>query len=903
MRSLSFIGRRAARVATQTSFILGIAMIAMLWTGIALKFKDQAAGSYRDAVQNNQNLALLFEENILRTVGEVDKALHFMRRQIGQQHPDSADPHRIVSNSDIFNELIVQFAIIDAAGMLQASSAGAQPTSPIDLSDREYFPFHRDNSKDELHVSRPVVGRVSRKWSIQLTRRFLDQDGAFGGVVVGSLNPEHLTEFYRSIDLGRSGSISLIGLDGSVRASGGTNGRSRLALGQDVAGSPLLNEVRKAQAGTFIDAAPDGNQIVTFRRVRTLPLAVSVSVTEAQVYAAAYRDALRHSLVGAALTLIILGVGIKGSRDQLRLRLAKAKLLHSQRLALQKSEHLGLTLDNMGQGIILVTKDLRIPVINQQAVRLLDLPDDFLRSSPNFTDLVRFQEARGEYASIAFPHGISALEYFTQRDTIGGLRTYERTRPNGTVLEVRSTALPDGGFVRTFTDVTRRHEAQEAVVRLASEDALTGLSNRRHFREEVEKGVIKLKSSRADGDDEDQGFALLYLDLDWFKVVNDTLGHWIGDTLLQSVADRLRSTVRTASLIARLGGDEFGILLCNTCSTEQPEALAARLSEVLSQPYEIYGQHIRIGVSIGIALAPHDGNDPELLLKASDMALYAAKAAGRGTYRFFHKSMAEQLRVKRQLELDLRDAIDNEQLTLHYQPVLSIADKTINGFEALMRWEHPIRGMVPPSEFIPIAEETGLIVALGTWAIRKACEQATKWPDELSVAVNVSPMQFRNGNLVATVSEALRETGLAPRRLDLEITETILMQDSDSSVLILHQLRDLGVRISMDDFGTGYSSLSYLRSFPLDKIKIDRAFVKDLGVAAASDVIIRSVIDIATTLNMTTTAEGVETREQLERLAALGCSEAQGYYLSKAVPVSQVPELISKWSTRKPIAA
>ena len=877
-------------------------MIAMLWAGIALKFKDQSAGNYRDAVQNNQNLALLFEENVLRSVGEVDNALLYLRHQIEQQR-DSVDLHTILMNTKLISEVIDQFAITDAKGILRASNRRAAPPPPINLSDREHVRFHLQGSADTLFVARPVIGRVSGLWLVPLSRRLMNADGSLGGVVTASLNPKHFTQFYQSIDLGHSGSISLIGLDGRVRSSGGYNGSGRLTLGQDITGTRLLSKVQGDAAGTFIDHTPEGNRIVTFRNIRNLPLAVSVSVTENQVYAKAYRDLIRHTIIGSLLSLLILGVGIKGSRDQLRLRLAKAKLLHSQRLALQKSEHLGLTLDNMGQGIILVTKDLRIPVINRQAVHLLDLPEEFLRSSPNFADLVSFQEARGEYASIAIPEGVSALEYFTQRDTIGGLRTYERTRPNGTVLEVRSTALPDGGFVRTFTDVTRRHEAQEAVVRLASEDALTGLANRRHFREEVEKSVIRLKSAKPDGDDEDQGFALLYLDLDWFKVVNDTLGHWIGDTLLQSVADRLRSTVRTASVIARLGGDEFGILLPNTCSTEQPEALATRLSEVLSQPYEIYGQHIRIGVSIGIALAPHDGSDPELLLRASDMALYAAKAAGRGTYRFFHKSMAEQLRVKRQLELDLRDAIDNEQLTLHYQPVLSIADKTINGFEALMRWEHPIRGMVPPSEFIPIAEETGLIVALGSWAIRKACEQATTWPDELSVAVNVSPMQFRNGNLVATVSDALRETGLSPSRLDLEITETILMQESDSTVLVLHQLRDLGVRISMDDFGTGYSSLSYLRSFPLDKIKIDRAFVKDLGVAPASDVIIRSVIDIATTLKMTTTAEGVETREQFERLAALGCSEAQGYYLSKAVPVSQVPELISKWSTRKPIAA
>ena len=903
MRKLSLIKRRVARVATQTSSILGIAMIAMLWTGIVLKYKDQSAGDYRDAVQNNYNLTLLFEENVLRSIGEVDKALLYMRRLI-EERLGTVDFHHIVSSSDIISEIIVQYAIIDAGGMMRASSAGQQPAAPMDLSDREHYQFHRiNNNKDELYVSRPMIGRVSGKWSIQLTRPFRNKDGSFGGVVVASLNPDHFTQFYQSIDLGQSGSISLVGLDGAVRAAGGAGGRGRFNLGQDLTGSRLLNEIHVRKSGTYIDSTEEMSRIVTFRRIRTLPMAVSMSVTEAQVYEEANKDALRHAIVGFLLTLIIMAVSLKGSRDQLRLFQAKTKLLRSQRRALQKSEQLSLTLDNMSQGIILVTKDHRIPVINQQAVRLLDLPDSFLHLSPKFDELVRYQEARGEYAALPIPQGVSALQHFTRRDANGTFATFERTRPNGVVLEVRSTSLADGGFVRTFTDITHRRQAQEAVVRLASEDALTGLANRRLFREELEKSALRQQALNTQTSDEDTGFALLCLDLDWFKVVNDTLGHWIGDTLLQAVAERLTSTVRTGNVVARLGGDEFAVLLPRTRSTEQAEALAKRLVEVLSRPYEIYDQHILISVSIGIALAPHDGNDPELLLKASDMALYAAKAAGRGTYRFFHKNMAEQLRVKRQLELDLRAAIDNDELALHYQPLLNIADTTINGFEALMRWDHPVKGMVPPSEFIPIAEETGLIASLGAWAIRKACEQATKWPDDLHVAVNVSPMQFRNGNLVATVADILRETGLSPGRLELEITETTLMQESDPTIHILHQLRALGVRISMDDFGTGYSSLSYLRSFPLNKIKIDRAFVKDLGATSASDVIIRSVIDIAKTLEMTTTAEGVETREQFEMLRALGCSEAQGYYLSKAVPVSQVPELIAKWSKQKSMAA
>ncbi len=873
----------------QTSAILGAAMIAMLWFGIVWKYHDQSATEQRAAFQQATNLSLLFEENVVRTIGEVDKGLLYLRRRI-REGVDPDQLHRLVSSADVLSETIHGIAIVDASGVVRAAKSGPQPAPPVNLSDREHFRVHVEGATDELFIGKPIVGRVSGKWLIPVTRRLTNKDGSFAGVLIASLDPEHFTHFYKSIDLGRSGAGMLFGLDGIVRATGGADGRGYFELGQSITASLLLDAARQQASGSFIE--PASNRLVTFRKVRGLPLSVSTSIAQAQILERSRTDLFRHTFIGLALTLVILVVSTRGARNQARLRLATSKMLRSQRRALQKSEQLRLTLDNMGQGILLVTRQGRIPVINQQAVRLLDLPDTFLHSAPSFDALAAFQKARGETAD----HPAQAKPESLGPD--GLVPVHEYTRPDGRVLEVRTTALADGGFVRTLTDITRRRQAQEAVAKLASQDTLTGLGNRRLLKDELDTHTASWAGTDGPEGADDEGFALLCLDLDLFKTVNDTLGHWIGDALLKAVAERLCTTVRAGHLVVRLGGDEFAVLLPRTQSTDQAESLARRLLEVLGKPYEIHGQEVRIGASIGIALAPHDGTDADLLLKAADMALYAAKAAGRGTYRFFHKSMADRLRAKRQLEADLRSAIDNDELELHYQPLLNIAGKSVSGFEALMRWNHPLRGMISPGEFIPIAEETGLIVPLGAWAIRKACEQATTWPEGLYVAVNVSPIQFQDGNLVATVAEVLAATGLAPSRLELEITETILMQESDPGVRILHQLRELGVRIAMDDFGTGYSSLSYLRSFPLDKIKIDRAFVKDLRAGAASDVIIRSVIDIAKTLHMTTTAEGVETRDQFELLGALGCSEAQGYYLSKPVPVGQVPALIAKWTSK-----
>jgi diguanylate cyclase (GGDEF)-like protein len=450
--------------------------------------------------------------------------------------------------------------------------------------------------------------------------------------------------------------------------------------------------------------------------------------------------------------------------------------------------------------------------------------------------------------------------------------------------------MSNGGWVATHEDITERRASEARISHMALHDALTGLPNRLFYREQMEDRLKHLGR--------DNKFSVLCLDLDHFKSVNDTLGHPFGDKLLRQVADRMRDCLRDGDTIARLGGDEFAVLQANMKDPNDAVMLSARLIEALSAPYDLDGHQVVVGASIGIAIAPTDANDPDTLLKSADMALYRAKADGRGNYRFFEAAMDAQLQARRVMELDLRKALGEGEFEVFYQPLVNVISGEITSFEALVRWNHPERGMIAPLDFIPLAEETGLIVPIGEWILREACNEAMKWPSDIRIAVNLSPAQFRVRSLTQMVMAALAYSGLAAHRLELEITESILLVDNDKTLATLHQLRALGVRISMDDFGTGYSSLSYLRSFPFDKIKIDRSFVHGVNASADSKAIIRAVTGLGASLGMTTTGEGVETLSEFEYLREQGCTEAQGYLFGKAAPASEALKLLAKQSSK-----
>tara|TARA_R110002126_G_scaffold291744_1_gene456532 strand:+ start:142306 stop:144138 length:1833 start_codon:yes stop_codon:yes gene_type:complete len=415
---------------------------------------------------------------------------------------------------------------------------------------------------------------------------------------------------------------------------------------------------------------------------------------------------------------------------------------------------------------------------------------------------------------------------------------------------------------------------------LASNDDLTGLPNRTSLKVQLEDYIKRTKGEKT--------FAVMFLDLDRFKIINDTLGHSVGDGLLKNVAERLRSCIREGDIVARLGGDEFAVVQMSDRQPNEATVLAKRICEEMAKPFDLGENRVVIGASVGIAIAPLDGENTDILLKNADLALYRAKSDGRGVHRFFESGMDALMQERRQMEFELRLGLEREEFELHYQPQVDLVSGKIVGFEALLRWNHPQRGLLAPDLFIPLAEETALIIPIGEWVIRTACMQASSWPFDTNMAVNLSPVQFRSDDLVRTVFSALANSGIAAKRLELEITEKILLLDNEATLKTLHGLRDLGVRIAMDDFGTGYSSLSYLRSFPFDKLKIDRSFVSDFIEGGSDGAIVSAVASMSKSLGIETTAEGVETEAQLEMVTTAGYTQMQGYLFSQPVSGAEI---------------
>lgn len=553
------------------------------------------------------------------------------------------------------------------------------------------------------------------------------------------------------------------------------------------------------------------------------------------------------------------------------------------KLLIEQNRRFDAALENMSQGLCMFDSDRRLLVWNKRYLEIFGLAADQLQVGMSQRQIIEILVALGRYTPGAT---VDALSEGTRTSLIEGQATsILRELADGRTVSATHRAMSGGGWVATFEDVTERRRNEDRITYMARHDALTDLPNRLALHEIGNAMLGQPMPGRS--------LAVLCLDLDRFKPVNDGFGHATGDRLLRCVAQRVQRLVREGATVARIGGDEF-VVLHRVKALADAEALARRLIAAVSAPYEFDGLRVEIGMSAGIVLSSRDDGDVTQLLQNADLALYQAKSDGRGTYRVFEPQMDESARARLNLERELREALTNGRFEVHYQPLVKLSSNDVMGLEALVRWRHAERGLVSPAVFIPIAEETGLIVPLGEWVLRKACQDAARWPRHVRVAVNVSAHQLRQRNFVTMVLSALSESGLDPRRLELEITESVLLDDSDANLETLHALRSYGIRIAMDDFGTGYSSISYLRRFPFDKIKIDRSFVREIGEKPEAVAIIRAIIGLGQSLNMTTLVEGIETDLQRSAVLTEGAHEMQGFLFSPPRPVSEIDALFKE---------
>jgi diguanylate cyclase (GGDEF)-like protein len=547
----------------------------------------------------------------------------------------------------------------------------------------------------------------------------------------------------------------------------------------------------------------------------------------------------------------------------------------------EQNERFDAALTNIPHGVCMFEADRRLILCNAGYAELYALPPELTVAGTRLQDILDYRAAHG-----SAPMDMTTYSYLLNEDPVSGARTGRVPLQDGRTVRITHNPMNGGRYVAIHEDITEAVRAEQQIRYLGSHDGLTGLPNRTLLLDRIGEALARARRGEM--------FCLHYLDLDNFKSVNDIHGHSIGDLLLKQAIARLRLCLRETDTLARIGGDEFVVLQADVEKPEEAGSLARRFVEAIAEPFDLDGRQAYVGVSIGVSVCPGDGEDVDTLLKNADLAMYRSKSEGRNTYRFFEFAMDARIQERRLLELDLRRAVANQEFELYYQPQVDAQTEAVTGCEALLRWRHPTRGMVSPNDFIAVAEEIGVIVPLGAWVIQQACRDAATWPNQIGVAVNLSSQQFKGMALVQTVISALAAASLSPLRLELEITESVLLADSESTLATLRHLRALGVRIAMDDFGTGYSSLSYLRSFPFDKIKIDRSFIKDISEKSDCSAIVQAVAGLGAALGMITTAEGVETVEQLGQIRSLGCTEVQGYFFGRPRPANELADLFRK---------
>lgn len=774
---------------------------------------------------------------------------------------------------------------VDNRGML-VNSTYYWPMPYRDLSDREYFHVLSVRDGPDRFITRPLRNRANGEWTIYVARRIVSPSGDLLGVLLGEINFSYFQTFFAAIAPQPDSVVSLFDLRGVLLvrhpAIPGTVGTV-----PNTGAYQLLT--KGIERGTTRNISPmdETDRIVAIDRLPHYPIVISISRSVDAVLEP-WREQRRYIVIITTLLELALAVSIalafRHLKGRERLRSLEASLVKAEidRAVAAESMRFNVAVNAMAQGLSMFDRDHRLIVSNPRFREMFELSSASMRSGSSLAALIRAAVSGGSVSI----ENIRRLK-IALNDTSGSSQAMSTTWDikDGRSLLVTFDRMSDGDWLMTTADITERRRAEAQIAHMARHDGLTGLDNRTEFRSRLETAA-RLATR-------DRSYAVLFLDLDHFKNVNDTWGHPVGDALLKAVTSRIRCCCRETDVIARLGGDEFAIIQMLNSGSSGADVLAERIIGELSLPFELAGHQLHIGCSIGVAFAPADGTDVDTLLKCADLALYKAKADGRNCFRFFERTLDDVLQRRRVLELDLRHALANGEFQVFYQPVINARSGQISAFEALLRWHRPDGSNISPSDFIPAAEKMGLIHSLGHWTLTTACREAMNWPADVSIAVNLSPIQFARHDLIDAVREALDASGLAPQRLQLEITEGSLLEDAAETMLILHRLKDLGVSIAMDDFGTGYSSLSYLLKFPFDKVKLDRSLIAEVEKRDQSDVVVQSIITMCNGLGMQTTGEGVETHEQLAFLQRHHCTEAQGFLISKAVAGEQVPALLA----------
>jgi diguanylate cyclase (GGDEF)-like protein len=870
--------------------LLGISITAVGWTIWQLR-----ADAIGVAINEAGNIATILANQLFRSIQAIDGVMIEIRSSAKGADLDTPLGFRAAFDRRDFQESLTEYrsrlpqafniAIADQNGQLVVSSA-AWPTPDINVADRDYFIEARNRPGDQLITSVPIDNRINRTQTIVFARRLESPSGKFIGIIFSGVSTRHFEGIYGSVQSVQNLLFTLLKSDGTILV--------RYPRGQEFAGKKLSAEANRLDAwsrdgGAFrVLAQTDGNvRYVSVRALSEYPLFVNISVTESAALVSWRRRAATIAF-GSVLLFACSIYFLLAATRQVR------RLTRSEALLGQKSHQLDAALNNMSQGLCMFDASRRLIVSNSRYAEMYGLTPEQTQPGTSLPALLEARIAGGSVPNDLESFIASCSVQLPQTDSC---TTYQLG--DGRVVSVAHQSMDDGGWVEIHQDITSQKRAEAELAHMARHDVLTGLANRALFMNAVNAALARMR-------EHGEAFSVLMFDLDRFKTVNDSLGHVVGDSLLKVLAQRLREMIPEVDNVARFGGDEFAILhKLETGRKDSAVALAKRILAAVTESYDFDGRKITVGTSIGITTAPQDGDDADTLIKNADLALYKAKSAGGDRYCLFEASMAAQARERRELEDDLRKAIIRDEFEIHYQTVVDLASRECCGAEALVRWRHPERGLILPGEFIALAEESGVIVPLGEWILRRACADAVEWPEHLQVSVNLSSAQFERGDILGVLRSALADSGLAPTRLKLEITETVLLASTERIHLLLHEIRRLGVSIALDDFGVGYSSMRYLQMFPIDEIKIDKAFIQNMTDDVDCAAIVCAIAGLGRSLNVATTAEGVETLEQLEFVRGAGCRLAQGYLFSRPAQSSALsferPQAFLDEATNRPL--